>query len=79
MVTCMDTLHSSTTKKYFNTLMNIGTIARCYKNNSFPDSYCLVTCSLDAESSIATEEPEIVQTENRKVVNRDGVTRFIIH
>ncbi len=79
MVTCMDTLHSSTTKKYFNTLLNIGVIARCYKNNSFPDSYCLVTDSLDAERSLATEVPEIVQTENRKVVNTDGVTRFIIH
>lgn len=79
MVTYMDTLHSSTTKKYFNTLMNIGAIARCYKNNSFPDSYCLVTSSLDVNSSLATEVPEIVKTENERMVNVDGITNFIIH
>lgn len=75
----MDTLHLNTTKKYFNTLMNIGNIARCYKTNTFPDSYCLMTTSYVNRQAIATEHDEILKTENRKVVLRDGNTIFRLH
>lgn len=77
----MDTLHSSTIKpkKYFNTYMGINDIARAYRTNSFPDSYCLVTSSLENLSALATENIEILETQNRKVVMTDGVTKFYIH
>lgn len=67
------------TKKYFNTLMSITDIANCYKNNSFPDSYCLMTTSLDGSEAIATENEHIINTESRKVVLKDGCTSFRLH
>lgn len=76
----MGTLHLNTTKKYFNTLMDIYSIATAYRTHSFPDSYCLVCTSLEGSSSLATEESELIITERRrKVVNLDGCTRFIVH
>lgn len=67
------------TKKYFNTLMSIGDIVKCYKNNSFPDSYCLVTTSLEETVAVATEDREILKTESRKVVLKDGCASFRLH
>lgn len=75
----MDTLRSSMTKKYFNTLMSIGEIVRCYKNNSFPDSYCLMTTSLSEVDVITTEDRNILETERRKVVLKDGSPVFRLH
>lgn len=75
----MDTLRSNMTKKYFNTLMSIGNIAKAYKNNKFPDAYCMMTTSLEEQVAIATEYAEILNTESRKVVLRDGSTSFRLH
>lgn len=79
MVIYMDTLHLNTTKKYFNTLMGITEIARSYKTNNFPDSYCLVTTSLEGDVAISTENKKIFETEGRKVVLKDGNTSFRLH
>lgn len=67
------------TKKYFNTLMSIGEIVRCYKTNSFPDSYCLMTTSLSEVDVITTEDRNILETERRKVVLKDGSPVFRLH
>lgn len=69
----------NTTKKYFNTLMSVTEIARCYKSNSFPDSFCLVTTSLDGNVAIVTESKKILETESRKAVLKDGNTSFRLH
>ena len=76
----MDTLHSNTTKKYFNTLMTISAIATAYRNNDFPDSYCMLCTSYEGSSSLSTEDEVLIETEvRRKVVNVDGCSRFIVH
>ena len=81
MVIYMDILHSSTIKPktYFNTYMSIGNIANAYRLNSFPDSYCMVTSSLEDLNALATENIQILETQNRRVVLTDGCSRFYIH
>lgn len=39
-------------KKYFNTLMGVDDIANAYHNNNFPDSYCLLTPSLEYNENV---------------------------
>ena len=60
----MDTLHSVTTK--FNQLMSLNEIISCYKNNEFPNAYCLVYNGIVYPELLATENRDIVTTENRK-------------
>ena len=63
----MDTLHSVTTK--FNQLMSLNEIISCYKNNEFPNAYCLVYNGVIYPELLATENRDIVTTENRKDEN----------
>lgn len=51
----MDTLCSNTTKKYFNTTLPYDEIVRAYKENDFPDSYCLVCEEHDMHHDKFTE------------------------
>lgn len=66
-------------KKYFNEVMTIGNIAKAYRLHEFPNAYCLMTTSLEDYNAIATENVELVESENRKVVLKNGSTRFIVH
>ena len=60
----MDTLRSVTTK--FNQLMSLNEIISCYKNNEFPNAYCLVYNGIIQPELLATENRDKVITENRK-------------
>lgn len=72
----MDTLHSVTTK--FNQLMSLNEIISCYKNNEFPNAYCLVYNGIVYPELLATENRNIVTTENRKGVAIDGSSNIYL-
>lgn len=72
----MDTLHSVTTK--FNQLMSLNEIISCYKNNEFPNAYCLLYNGIVYPELLATENRNIVTTENRKVVAIDGCSKIYL-
>lgn len=72
----MDTLHSAMTK--FNQLMSLNEIISCYKNNEFPDAYCLVYNGVIYPELLATENRDIVTTENRKEVAIDGSSNIYL-
>lgn len=72
----MDTLHSVTTK--FNQLMSLNEIISCYKNNEFPNAYCLVYNGVVHPELLATENRDIVTTENRKEVAIDGSSNIYL-
>ena len=68
-----------TKPKYFNELLDLNSIIRCYQNNEFPNAYCLLW-NKTIHSALATEVPEIVITEKtRKVVEIDGGTKFPVY
>lgn len=72
----MGTLHSVTTK--FNQLMSLNEIISCYKNNEFPNAYCLVYNGIIYPELLATENRNIVMTENRKEVAIDGSSNIYL-
>lgn len=65
--------------KYFNELLDLNSIIRCYQNNKFPNAYCLLW-NQAIHKALATEVPEIIVTEmKRKVVEIDGGTKLSIY
>lgn len=68
-----------TKTKYFNVLLDLNSIIRCYRNDKFPNAYCLLW-NQTIHDALATEVPEIVVTEKRrKVVEIDGSTKFPVY
>ena len=51
----MDILYSNTTKKYFNEVMKYDDIVFAYKNNIFPDCYCMMVSEHDPHHCRFTE------------------------
>ena len=49
--------------------MSLNEIISCYKNNEFPNAYCLVYNGVIYPELLATENRDIVTTENRKDEN----------
>ena len=72
----MDTLHLATIN--FNQLMSLNDIISCYKNNEFPNAYCLVYNGLVYPELLATENRDIVMTENRKEIAIDGSSNIYL-
>lgn len=65
-------------EKSFNTLLSLSAIASCYINNEFPNAYCLLW-NKEYNNALATEVPELVMTEMRKVVETDGIANITVH
>ena len=64
--------------KFFNELLSLQSIIGCYINNGFPNAYCLLW-NKEYNNALATEVPELLMTEMRKVVETDGVADLAIH
>lgn len=64
--------------KYFNELLNLQSIISCYINNEFPNAYCLLW-NKEYNNALASEVPELLMTEMRKVVETDGIADLTIH
>ena len=64
--------------KFFNELLSLQSIIGCYINNEFPNAYCLLW-NKEYNNALATEVPELLMTEMRKVVETDGVADLAIH
>ena len=66
-------------KKYFNELLDLNSIIRCYQNDKFPNAYCLLW-NQTIHNALATEVPELIITEmRRKVVEIDGGTSIPVY
>ena len=66
------------TEKYFNETMSLSAIVGCYINNEFPNAYCLLW-NKEYNNALATEVPELLMTEMRRVVETDGCTELSVH
>jgi hypothetical protein len=64
--------------KFFNELLSLQNIIGCYINNEFPNAYCLLW-NKEYNNALATEVPDLLMTEMRKVVETDGVADLAIH
>ena len=63
---------------FFNQVMGLSEIVSCYVNNEFPNAYCLLW-NKAINNALATEVPELIMTEMRKVVETDGITNITVH
>lgn len=66
------------TEKYFNQTHSLPEIILYYKNNKFPNAYCLLWNKVNHDG-LATEQGKILMCENGKVVETDGITKPTIH
>ena len=66
------------TEKYFNQTHSLNEIISYYKNDKFPNAYCLLW-NREWHKGLATEYPKIIKCENGKVVEIDGITEPPIH
>lgn len=77
MANCMVTWYLSMIKA-FNTVLSLNEIVGCYINDEFPNAYCLLW-NKEYNNALATEVPELIMTEMRKVVETDGISELSIH
>lgn len=58
--------------KDFNILLSFKDITNCYKNNAFPNAYCLLLNKEASAELLITQSDEIIKTQNNKGVCTDG-------
>lgn len=63
----------------FNVLMDLNEITNAYKNNSFPNAYCLLWNKEQNVELLANEMGDYMFQENRKGVALNGSTELRLH
>ena len=64
--------------KDFNVLLSINDITNCYKNNAFPNAYCLLWNKEANADLLITQSDDVIKTEDNKGVSTDGKSAFYL-
>ena len=65
--------------KDFNILLSANDIVHCYKENDFPNAYCLLWNKEQLVDLITTQRNKVVATQREKGVAKDGITEFPVY
>lgn len=64
--------------KDFNVLLSINDITNCYKNNAFPNAYCLLWNKEANAELLITQSDDVIITEDNKGVSTGVKSTFYL-
>lgn len=64
--------------KFFNETHSLNEIIFYYKNDKYPNAYCLLW-NKERHDALATEDAKMLVCENGKVVETDGISKPAIY